>query len=47
MRTLVSESKTAGNHSVNFRAENLPAGTYIYKVEAGSKVYSNKMLLAK
>lgn len=47
VRTLVSESKTAGNHSVNFRAENLPAGTYIYKVEAGSKVYSNKMLLAK
>jgi serine protease AprX len=47
VRTLVSESKTAGNHSVDFRAENLPAGTYIYKVEAGNKVYSNKMLLAK
>ncbi|PKV62820.1 S8/S53 family peptidase [Pontibacter ramchanderi] len=47
VRTLVSESKTAGEHSVDFRADNLPAGTYIYKVEAGQKVYSNKMLLAK
>lgn len=47
VRTLVSESKTAGNHSVDFKAENLPGGTYIYRVAAGSKVYSNKMLLAK
>jgi serine protease AprX len=47
VRTLVSESKAAGHHSVDFRAENLPAGTYIYRVEAGSKVYSNKMLLTK
>jgi serine protease AprX len=47
VRTLVSESKTAGNHSVEFKAENLPAGTYIYKVEAGNKIHSNRMLLAK
>ncbi|WP_461489615.1 T9SS type A sorting domain-containing protein, partial [Pontibacter sp. HJ8] len=47
VRTLVSESQAAGNHSVDFRAENLPAGTYIYRVAAGSQVYSNKMLLTK
>ncbi|MBD1397751.1 S8 family serine peptidase [Pontibacter sp. JH31] len=47
VRTLVSESKAAGDHSVDFRAENLPSGTYIYRVEAGSKVYSNRMLLTK
>lgn len=47
VRTLVSENKAAGEHQVDFRGDNLPAGTYIYKVEAGQKVFSNKMLLAK
>jgi serine protease AprX len=47
VRTLVSENKVVGDHAVEFRAGNLPTGTYIYKVEAGGKIHSSKMLLTK
>jgi serine protease AprX len=47
VQSLVSERKQSGNHTVNFDGANLPAGTYIYKVETGNKVYTSRVVLAK
>ncbi|WP_162055400.1 S8/S53 family peptidase [Pontibacter pamirensis] len=47
VKTLVAESLKSGNHSVDFEAGNLPGGTYIYRVEAGDKVFTNRMILTK
>lgn len=44
---LVNEMKSAGTHVVNFNALNLPTGTYIARLQAGSKVISMKLLLVK
>jgi hypothetical protein len=50
--TLYSGKLPAGRHTISFdaRAENgnmLPSGIYIYRVEAGNKVISKKMMLLK
>jgi len=51
--TLVNEVKEAGNHQVNFSAENLTSGVYFYSINAsainGEKNFSSvkKMLLLK
>lgn len=45
--TLVNESKTAGNYSVNFDASTLASGTYIYQLIAGEFLSTKKMLLIK
>ena len=45
--TLVSKVQTEGNYSVNFNAENLPSGIYLYKLNAGIKVKTKKMILIK
>jgi hypothetical protein len=37
----------AGNHSVDFKANNLASGTYIYKISAGNKLAVKKMLFLK
>ncbi len=47
VRTLTNEYKPAGIHSVVFRAEDLPSGTYIYRLEAGNFSGSRKMILLK
>ncbi len=47
VRTLVAEEKGAGSYSVPFQADNLPAGTYLYKVSTKGKEISNRMVLAK
>jgi hypothetical protein len=39
--------KEAGIHTINFNAENLNSGIYIYDLEAGELVQSRKMLLVK
>jgi len=44
---LVEESKSAGVHTVNFNANNLPTGIYIARLQAGSKVMSIKLQLVK
>ncbi|MEE9431500.1 MAG: T9SS type A sorting domain-containing protein [Melioribacteraceae bacterium] len=44
---LVNESKSAGNYSVNFNAENLPSGVYYYQLKFGSYSQTKKMLLLK
>jgi len=46
--TLVNEKKTAGNHTINFKADGLNSGIYFYKLEVnGSSVGSKRMLLIK
>jgi len=44
---LVDERKEPGNYSVNFNAENLPSGVYVYKLTSGNYVASKKLLLLK
>jgi hypothetical protein len=44
---LVDEQKSAGNHSVEFRAENLASGTYVYRLQAGDYSATKKMILMK
>ncbi len=44
---LVNEFQTLGNYSISFDASNLPSGTYVYTIKAGSYVESKKMVLMK
>lgn len=45
--TLVNESKSAGNYTVEFNAADLSSGVYLYKLQAGSFVQTHKMILLK
>lgn len=45
--TLVDQSMPAGSHSAVFNAANLSSGVYIYTLQAGDFVQTNKMLLVK
>lgn len=47
VETLVDEFKSQGMYEVNFNAENLSSGLYIYTLEAGSISISKKMTLLK
>ncbi len=37
----------AGTYEVDFQADNIPSGTYIYRLEAGNFVKTRKMVLSK
>ncbi len=45
--TLVKDYMPAGNHSIQFVAEGLSSGVYIYKLVAGENSFSKKMVLLK
>jgi hypothetical protein len=45
--TLVNENQAAGKYNVNFNANSLTSGIYIYKISAGSFSVSKKMMLMK
>lgn len=45
--TLVNELQTPGAYTVNFNANHLASGTYIYRLEAGNFVSIKKMMLIK
>jgi hypothetical protein len=47
IQTLVNETKEAGIHEINFTAQNLNSGVYLYKIEAGSFIQIRKMTLIK
>lgn len=42
--TLVDEMKSAGEHAVQWTPENLPAGVYIYRLQASDVVESKKLI---
>ncbi len=44
---LVNERMTAGYHSVDFNADNLPSGIYVYKLTSGNFTESKKLILLK
>jgi peptidoglycan/xylan/chitin deacetylase (PgdA/CDA1 family) len=44
---LLNERKEAGVYEVEFKAENLPSGTYIYRIIADNFVETKKMILLK
>ena len=45
--SLVNANLAAGQHSVNFNADNLPSGMYIYTLNSGSFSVTKKMVLLK
>ena len=47
VRTLVNSNLTKGTHNINFNADNLSSGFYLYRLESGSQVQVKKMLLLK
>jgi hypothetical protein len=47
VRTLVDGEVSAGYHEVTFDASKLASGVYFYRLEAGSYVATQKMILAK
>lgn len=45
--TLVNTTQTAGQYTVAFDASSLASGVYVYRLQAGGKVITRKMLLIK
>ena len=45
--TLVNTIQAKGKYSVNFNAENLASGTYIYSLKYGNKIITRKCLMIK
>jgi photosystem II stability/assembly factor-like uncharacterized protein len=47
VRTLVDEPRDAGIHRVRFSGEGLPSGIYFYRLIAGTRSVTHKMILLK
>ena len=47
VRTLVSSEQSAGIHTVNFNASDLPSGIYLYTLTANSFTQTKKLVLIK
>jgi hypothetical protein len=47
IKTLISETKTAGNYEITFNGQGLSSGVYFYKISAGSFTETKKMILVK
>jgi len=47
IKELMNGKKSAGNHRVNFNAENFNNGIYFYTLETSSSKLNRKMLLIK
>ena len=47
VRTLVDEFLVAGTHQITFRADGLPSGMYLYRMQSGSFIATKKLVLIK
>ncbi len=47
VETLVQGTLGAGRHTVDFRAEELPSGVYFYRLDAGDRTETRRMMLVK
>jgi hypothetical protein len=47
VKTIVDESQSAGIHTVEFTASNLPSGIYFYRIKTNERTEVRKMILAK
>ena len=47
MITLINENLTRGTHNINFNADGLSSGFYIYRLESGNQVQVRKMMFLK
>ena len=47
VKTLIQEVVPAGPHSVQFHAEGLNSGIYLYRINAGNFIQSRKMILLR
>ena len=45
--TLVDKNQVAGSYALNFKADNLPSGMYLYRLKAGNYIETKKMMLIK
>ncbi|NCQ19695.1 MAG: T9SS type A sorting domain-containing protein, partial [Ignavibacteria bacterium] len=45
--TLVNKNYQTGNYTVEFNANDLPSGIYLYRLSAGNFVSTKKMILMK
>ncbi|GIV58759.1 MAG: hypothetical protein KatS3mg042_1672 [Rhodothermaceae bacterium] len=44
---LLDERRVAGTHQIRWQAGNLPSGLYLYRVQAGDKVRTGRVVLAR
>ena len=47
MAVLVDGSRPAGHHTVRFDADNLPSGSYVYRLQVGQEVAARTMTPVK
>ncbi len=47
IRTLVTDHMKAGNYSIDFIGGNLPGGTYIFRIETATDVFTDRVVLKK
>ena len=47
VKELLNDNLSAGRYSIEFNADSLPSGMYIYIMESGSHLFSKKMMLLK
>lgn len=47
VRTLINAQTEAGSHSIRFDAQNLPSGTYVYRIKTAQGIQSRKMTFLK
>jgi len=45
--TILNDKLQAGNHQVEFNAQNLSNGTYLYKLQVGDEALTRKMVVLK
>ncbi len=45
--TLVNQEQQSGNYSVNFNADKLASGVYMYRIQSGDFSLTKKMTLLK